>query len=95
MALKDKYQKDKDSGIKNLREIKNSPVSGLTDEEIAKLFFDRFGAEALVMLYMDKQGLKYSFGRLRVNKKTEAFIERINLCFQQEFGIAENWKELE
>lgn len=94
MALKDSYQKDSDVGIRNMRDIKSSPVKELTDDEIVKLFFDRFNAEALVMMYQDKQGLRYFFGRARINHKADSFIREVKDKFYDAFGDAENWKEV-
>jgi hypothetical protein len=77
-----KFKTDREDGIRNLRVIKSLPVSELTDEEICKLFLSRFEARAIVMMYVDKQGQYYSFGRLYSGKELFARYRRcVRYCW--------------
>ncbi|RIV19735.1 hypothetical protein DYU11_22665 [Fibrisoma montanum] len=64
MKNKRTYPTDTQAGIRRINEIQNLPVKELTDDEVVKLFFKRFDAKALVMLYEDDKGQRYLFGRL-------------------------------
>lgn len=81
-----KYPTDKEVGIRSITQINKLPVSELTDSEICKLFFCRFDANALVMIYEDKAGERHLFGRLFTRKN---IISRYKALIRYTRGIAE------
>ncbi|WP_428661932.1 hypothetical protein [Runella sp.] len=77
-----------------MTQIDNLPVKALTDEEICKLFFKRFDANALVMIYVDKQGKSTMFGRLY--RRTAVFNTYRRLCYWASRVMDfHNWKQIE
>lgn len=70
MASKTKYPTDKASGIRTITQINNCAAGQLNDEEFVKAFFDRFKAQAMIMVYVDDQNEWQSFGR---SKKAAKF----------------------
>jgi hypothetical protein len=64
-----KYLTDSETGVRRLPVIENLPVNALTDQEICKLFFERFGADALVMVYLTEKEPPQLFGRVRTTSK--------------------------
>lgn len=91
---KNNQKTDTESGIRSKRDIDNLPVKALTDDEITKLFFNRFKANCLVLMFQDDKGKYYCLGRGKRTKKARIFWERISNRFQYLFGTPENWKEL-
>ncbi|MDB5241421.1 MAG: hypothetical protein JWP57_2046 [Spirosoma sp.] len=75
---KKEWLTDRDEGVRTIVQIRNLPVKELTDTEICKLFFDRFEATALVMLYEDKDGVRHCFGRLKTRKQIIANYRRLS-----------------
>lgn len=59
------YLTDAQVGSRPLAKIEKLPVCELTDNEIVKLFFRRFNADALVMAYIDSDGVRGIYGRTR------------------------------
>ena len=88
-----KYRTDTADGIRTITQIRNLPMGELTDEEVCKLFFDRFDAEALVMVYVDKEGQEHIFGRLRKKAKWVAAYRRL-LHLVNRVSYFWNWKTL-
>ncbi|PQA60181.1 hypothetical protein [Siphonobacter curvatus] len=81
MAKKRKHPTDTEVGIRTISQIEKLPVGELTDEEICKLFFRRFGAKALIMMYIDDTGEQQAFGRLYRTKSGEALYDRLSSYF--------------
>lgn len=50
---------------RHIREIKDLPISQLTDAEIIKAAMYRLDAQAVAMMYVDKEGQSYFFTRYR------------------------------
>ncbi|WP_288425912.1 hypothetical protein [uncultured Spirosoma sp.] len=66
MAKRRKYLTDTNLGIRPINVIDALPVKDLTDDEITKLFFYRFDADALVMTYVERDGQLVNYhGRVR------------------------------
>lgn len=65
---------DTEKGIRTIREIEKLPVNQLRDDEIVKLFFKRFDANALVCIYQEKNGASHILARLRRKKSAKNFI---------------------
>jgi hypothetical protein len=70
-------QSDTAAGIRRKNIIDKLPISELTDEEIIKFFSNRFDVEALALVYMDKKGEIFCFGRRRRNKNAREFLDYI------------------
>ena len=73
MASKTKYPTDKISGIRTITQINNTPAGQLNDEEFVKAFFDRFKAQAMIMVYVDEQNEWQSFGRCKKAAKYRGY----------------------
>lgn len=73
--------KDSELEIRHLNIIKSLPVKDLTDFEIMKLFFSRFQASALVMIYFDKEGIHISSRVNKPSKNMEKLEQLQNLSF--------------
>lgn len=80
---KKKYPSDTEIGIRTLPQIENLPVRELTDNEVVKLFFRRFDAEAIVMAYVDKDGINGVFGRLRREQTYQGVYEKLCLILDE------------
>jgi hypothetical protein len=71
--------------------IEKLPVNELADEEICKLFFERFGAKALVMVYLtDEEELPAVYGRFRTRGKGLTRYRRLLEHFENAYGYATN-----
>lgn len=81
MAKKRKYPSDTEVGIRTISQIEKLPVCQLTDEEICKLFFGRFEAKALVMMYVDENNEQQAFGRLKATKSCEALLDDLSAYY--------------
>lgn len=90
---KHKYPTDTETGIRTITQIMNLPVRELSDEEICKLFFRRFDAKALVMVYVDKDDQEYIFGRLYGQAKWVAQYRRL-LHLVERVKYFWNWKAI-
>jgi hypothetical protein len=75
---KREWKTDKEAGVRSLTMLYKLPVQELTDTEICKIFFKMFDAEALIMLYQDKEGQTHFFGRL--NQPHKVFERYRHLC---------------
>lgn len=75
------FYKDSELEIRNMNEINSLPVKQLTDLEIIKLFFSRFQASALVMIYFDKEGIHISSRVNKPSKNMEKLEQLQNLSF--------------
>lgn len=55
------------SETRHIRQIKDLPISQLSDAEIIKAAMYRLDAQAVAMMYVDKSGQSYFFTRYRHN----------------------------
>lgn len=91
-----KYITDTESGIRTITQIEKLPVKELNDEEICKLFFKRFDAEALIMVYQDKSGQMSSFGRLRRGQRVFAAYRMLCSILNNVWGVMRNsWRSFD
>ena len=77
MIKKRKYLSDTECGIRPINIIDSLPVKDLTDDEITKLFFARFDADALVIAYVDREGVNGFFGRVRKEKSYQVAYRKL------------------
>lgn len=93
---KRKFPTDTEVGIRPINVIEKMPVGQLSDEEVCKLFFARFEAVALVMSYVDGEGVEHSFGRLKrgesVIRAYRALLQYNRIAFRL---LRHNWKMLQ
>lgn len=81
MAKNRKHPTDTEYGIRPINVIESLRVDELTDDEVCKLFFMRFDANALIMAYYDRAGNGHYLGRLR---RENAFQATSDLLFDVE-----------
>lgn len=92
-----KFLTDAELGIRRLPQIENLPVKELTDSEICKLFFDRFDADALLLIYFPRDqggGLPQLFGRVRMKGLATSAYRRLLTYFQNGMGFVTNNREI-
>lgn len=89
-----KYANDTAGGIRTLTQLRKLPSGELTDEEFVKQFFDRFEANALIMVYTDQDHLIQSFGRLRKGCKPFDYYRRLALMLEKVFKGVSDFKEI-
>ena len=69
--------------MRHLREIKDLPVSELTDEEIVKAAMHRLGANAAMLVYSD-ENQTYFIGRYR--KGGRMVLRQLQSAWEERFG---------
>lgn len=87
------YVTDKSVGIRTITQIGGLTMNELTDDEICKLFFRRFEAKALIMVYVDKDDQEFIFGRLYGQSKWVSQYRRL-LQLVERVRYFWNWKAI-
>lgn len=76
--------------MRQLREIKNLPVSELTDEEIVKAAMHRLNANAAMLVYADGDNT-YFIGRYR--KGGRMILRKLQSAWEERFGKLDRIEE--
>lgn len=69
--------------MRHIRDIKNLPVSELTDEEIVKATMHRLQAKATLLVYADDDNT-YFIGRYR--KGGRMVLRQLQIAWEEKFG---------
>lgn len=71
--------------MRNIREIRNLPVSELTDEEIVKAAMDRLKTNSVMLVYNDVDDRRYIFlGRYK--KGGRLMLRQLQIAYEEKFG---------
>lgn len=70
---------------RHIREIKDLPISQLSDSEIVKAAMYRLEAQAVALMYVDKEGKSYFFTRWR-HKAGKPFVNMWLQAWGKLFG---------
>lgn len=73
------------SETRHIRQIKDLPISQLSDAEIIKAAMYRLDAQAVAMMYVDKSGQSYFFTRWR-HKAGRPFVRMWMQAWEKMFG---------
>lgn len=81
--------------MRKISEIRNLPISQLSDEEIVKATRDRLGCKAVVLIILDQQDHAWTFTRWASTKDGgkvgKAFLNAFNYHLKHFFNM-EEWK---
>ena len=76
--------------MRHIREIKNLPISELTDEEIAKATMHRLNSKAVMLVYESEGGLNF-LGRYR--KDGRIILNGLQMAWEEKFGKLEKFEK--
>ncbi len=71
--------------MRNVPEIRNLPVSELSDEEIVKAAMDRLKTNSVMLVYNDMKDQRYIFlGRYK--KGGRLMLRQLQIAYEDKFG---------
>lgn len=71
--------------MRNIRELRNLPVSEMTDEEIVKAAMDRLQTNSIMLIYNDIEDQRYIFlGRYK--KGGRLMLRQLQIAYEDKFG---------
>lgn len=80
--------------MRTIHQIKNLPISELTDEEIAKAACYRLNAKFAMLVYMDQDGKSYFLGKWK-DKQGKQLWNRLLEAWVNKFGPMRKLEDLE
>ena len=92
---KHKYPTDTEAGIRTMPQLRALSAGQLTDEEFAKMFFDRFDANAMVLIYFDANDISTSFGRIKRGTKHIAYYRSLLRFLREARMFASDHREVD